>query len=403
MGISYTGRASVNPAAPEAFGICARCGFPYKLRDLVYQQKWAGTQLITTRLRVCGMCWDDPTEQLRAIRLPPDPMSVPDPRPEDFSALEKNFLTLQKIIGRNAMFPVDSVMAVELTVSPAQHVPSMFEGVGDVTGVLLHGHQISPAISGAADVSGVTTQDLTSSPAISGAADVTGVLHHGHQISPAISGAADVTGDYTVVNPSIAVFDSATSTGETIDVPADVEAGDLIVLLDKAYEAFGSAPSTVIPSGFTSISNLTSGDPLFIRQILSYKLAVGTEGGTTLTGMTESFGATSKALYVFRRTAAASSLNLSTPNEQITSGNPTSQNVAASGGSVPLVVIGAYGTRTETLDPRTMSPAKDGEINPDVTLYLAYKIYNSSPANVSVDMDDEGSVNILQSLYVEMS
>ena len=50
-----------------------------------------------------------------------------------------------------------------------------------------------------------------------------------------------------------------------------------------------------------------------------------------------------------------------------------------------------------------MSPAKDGEVANGTTPYLAYKVYNSSPANVSVDMDDEGDGNTLQSCYIEVA
>ncbi|HWE21758.1 MAG TPA: hypothetical protein VG758_32045 [Hyphomicrobiaceae bacterium] len=52
-----------------------------------------------------------------------------------------------------------------------------------------------------------------------------------------------------------------------------------------------------------------------------------------------------------------------------------------------------------------MTPAKDGEINVvlgALNAYLAYKIYNSSPVNVTVDMDDEGT-NELYSCYVSCS
>ena len=56
-----------------------------------------------------------------------------------------------------------------------------------------------------------------------------------------------------------------------------------------------------------------------------------------------------------------------------------------------------------------MSPAKDGEIQSDeggiefFDNWLAYKIYNSSPADASVDMDDESSENYLSSFFIECS
>ena len=113
-------------------------------------------------------------------------------------------------------------------------------------------------------------------------------------------------------------------------------------------------------------------------------------------------GSDDKVLLVFRGNKAASSLNVASVNSEATAGNPTSQTVTSSGGTPPLVVLGGYGADT-TLTPRTFSPAKDGEVNSSIYAYLAWKIYNSSPANVSIDMDDNGGANILQSCYIEMS
>lgn len=80
------GSARIDPRNPSALGICDRCSFLYNLRDLSYQFAWAGTKLINTRLRVCKKCLDRPNEQLRARILPPDPVPVADPRPENYAA-----------------------------------------------------------------------------------------------------------------------------------------------------------------------------------------------------------------------------------------------------------------------------------------------------------------------------
>lgn len=201
---------------------------------------------------------------------------------------------------------------------------------------------------------------------------------------------------------SITHFASATSTGSTINFPASIIAGDLIVMVDKAATSFGT-PASVTPSGFTSINEQTGNDSTgFIgyRQHLTYKLALGTETGS-LTGMNGS-ATNAKAMHVFRGDIAATLITVSTPNGQLTTGNPTAQSVNASGGTPPLVVIGAYGAAA-AVSPRTFSTTADGEANPDTTLYLAYKIYNSAPANTSIDMDDEGNINILQSCWIEMA
>lgn len=192
---------------------------------------------------------------------------------------------------------------------------------------------------------------------------------------------------------------SATSTAQTITVPSGVQSGDLLVLLDRAANTM-SAPSTIIPSGFTSIVNTLLA---IARQIASYKIADGTEGGTNLTGMSGNF-LLDKALYVFRGSAAITSVSVSTPNAEGTSVDPASQAVSASGGTAPLIVFGCYSAGLSVvIDPRTFSPAKDGEITPDSNLYLAYKIYNAGPADVTIDMENEGSPNILQSFYIECS
>jgi len=86
MTVRYPGRADIDPSAPRAIGVCDRCGLLYNLQALTYQAQWAGAQLINTQLRVCETCYDEPNEQLRTIRLPPDPPPVLDARPEDFEA-----------------------------------------------------------------------------------------------------------------------------------------------------------------------------------------------------------------------------------------------------------------------------------------------------------------------------
>lgn len=175
------------------------------------------------------------------------------------------------------------------------------------------------------------------------------------------------------------------------------------MFLDRAGNFSGTPPADVTASGFTRIGSSQSGTSssgfFSERQNLWYKLALGTETGA-LTGMSGT--ANAKAMYVFRGNVPAALITVADVAGQITNANPTAQVVDASGGVAPLIVIGAYGS-ANAVDPRTFSTTKDGEINPSAFLYLAYKIYNSSPADSSIDMDDEGDVNILQSCYIQMA
>jgi hypothetical protein len=214
-----------------------------------------------------------------------------------------------------------------------------------------------------------------------------------------------VTDEEAAAVTSIVQQANAVSVLTTITAPADIIEGDMLVLLDSAGNVLAAAPSTVVPSGFTSIVNTTGSDGgvTNYRQIASYKLADGSEASSSLTGMASNAGIVRKVLLVFRPDVPASTLTPADPDGQATTGNPTSQTVTASGGTPPLGVFGCYGSDGTAISPRTMSPAKDGEVNSTTGCYFAWKIYNTSPAAVSVDMDDEGSMNILQSFYVQVS
>jgi hypothetical protein len=77
-------RARVNPRHPEAWGTDDRSGFVQNLADLAWEYRWAGTQLINTRILTGDAYRDVPNEQERAIKLPPDPDPVLNARPEAY-------------------------------------------------------------------------------------------------------------------------------------------------------------------------------------------------------------------------------------------------------------------------------------------------------------------------------
>jgi hypothetical protein len=59
------------------------------LKDLRWQYDWRGNSLQNIRLLVCNKCLDKPQEQLRTIRLPPDPLPVANARVEPYTADEE--------------------------------------------------------------------------------------------------------------------------------------------------------------------------------------------------------------------------------------------------------------------------------------------------------------------------
>ena len=199
---------------------------------------------------------------------------------------------------------------------------------------------------------------------------------------------------------AVSFFASATAADGSTNIvaPANIQAGDLIVLLDRV--STGSVPATVVPSGFTSIRN--DNDGTAVRMICSYKIAVGTEGGTSIACMPPGIFEDGKALAVFRGNVPINSVTIGSSSGQITNNDPTAQNVVVAAVAPPLIVFGAFVSNT-TVDPRSFTPAKDAEINPDTLLYLAWKIYNTAPADTAIDMADEGNGNGLQSFYLKLS
>lgn len=77
--------AKVDPSAPRAWGVCDRCASTYQHQELRWQHDFQGANLINRRLLVCQNCLDEPQNQGRPIRLPPDPVPIKNPRPLNYS------------------------------------------------------------------------------------------------------------------------------------------------------------------------------------------------------------------------------------------------------------------------------------------------------------------------------
>lgn len=184
---------------------------------------------------------------------------------------------------------------------------------------------------------------------------------------------------------------------KTITAPSTIQKGDILILIDFTVTLYGDQ---VIPAGFTSILSRT-GPAVSI----SCKVADGSEAGTTLQGLAGfdgggANGYTAKLLLVFQ--ANARLFTPSTFNQQRTDGNPSPQTVLAGGKTNPLIVLAFYYSYG-VVDPRTFSPAKDSEVKFSTShnVWAAWKVFNTGHQDVSVDMDDEGSANLLISGLIE--
>ena len=87
MAWRYHGHARVDSTNPEGFGVCDRCNFLYNLNELVWQHYFRGPNLVNIWLRVCRRtCLDIPQSQVLPKILPPDPIPLYQPRPENYAA-----------------------------------------------------------------------------------------------------------------------------------------------------------------------------------------------------------------------------------------------------------------------------------------------------------------------------
>lgn len=189
---------------------------------------------------------------------------------------------------------------------------------------------------------------------------------------------------------------SVPSTSSTVDVPASVVAGDLLVLADRA-DANTGTPTYAIPSGFTELQNNNMSQR---RQIISYKLAVGGEASSSLSGLSGTAGQR-KVLLVFRGTTPIAGITAAGNVGTITDSNPAAQDVLASGGTPPLVVVAAFGSSGYASGEESASPALDAVVVATDRLGFGYKVYNSAPADHNIDIADQGNGNAVQGGYIQ--
>jgi hypothetical protein len=213
-------------------------------------------------------------------------------------------------------------------------------------------------------------------------------------IGSAPSGGGGAGGSLT-----IAALTSATSSGSKyISIPSAAIAGDFAVLVDVAAD-FGDSIASVTPSGWTSLSaQFVSAGTTSIRTNISYRKLTSGNPGSTVTGLDVYSSRMRKVMLVFRPSTSIVSINAPTWNAEATSGNPASQTVTVSGVATPLIVLAcasavgsvpAFSTETPAMTNITYS-------SNNAKVRIGYTIYNSSPSNQSIDMNDV-DVNILQS------
>lgn len=207
---------------------------------------------------------------------------------------------------------------------------------------------------------------------------------------------------------SLALHASVAVENPQITIPASAKPGDVAVLIDAAADlggAFGDnavLPTYVLPSGWTLIDNQSTAEDLAaIRSVISYRILLAGDEGTTITGMDISAagGGSRKVMLVFRADGMVSGVTVGPVNSEGTTGNPTSQTVSASGVSEPVVVVAAYRSAGGALSSLTFSPTQGGEVTNGTGMSVRYRF---GASDVTVDMPD-CYAQTLQSFYLRVS
>lgn len=195
---------------------------------------------------------------------------------------------------------------------------------------------------------------------------------------------------------SVAAVTTSVNTSQ-ITIPANTIAGDVIVLYDRP--ASSGTPSGSPPAGFTSISNIVTGN---YRMIFSYKIADGSDASRTVTGALGSIF-TQKRMIVLRPNRPARSVVLGNVDAGLSQGSQ-SRTALAGGQKAPLAVIATYHMNTTSNVSRGMSPAKDGEegSNNPALCWIAWKLFNppNVPVNVTASLPADTSSQGVQITYI---
>jgi hypothetical protein len=208
-----------------------------------------------------------------------------------------------------------------------------------------------------------------------------------------VSGAAQSPASITFFDDATAVCASAPY---EITMPASIEAGDLIVV--SVMRTIGTAHTLRTPDGFTRF-----GDPNYI--FLYVKIADGSEGGATIEWEHVSgSGAVAFAAQVFRGDVPIASFDIGSMLMDTT--DPLSITVTSSTGAAPLIVFGSAQRQTGAPSHIDFSPSEDGiatiaDVPSEAGIELAYKIYDTSPADVTITANALGTFAV-KGFYISL-
>jgi hypothetical protein len=185
----------------------------------------------------------------------------------------------------------------------------------------------------------------------------------------------------------------------TVDLPTGTLEGDLLVYYGDVSAGAGT-PTDSTPADWAAGPNASQAG--LRTKIMAGVAKAGDISAGEIQGL-QSSGTQTAILLAFRPSAAIAAIAwFDTSAPAYTNADPSGQTVNASGGAAPLLVLAGYRS-SATIDPRGWTGSTPGAVFADVRRYLLYGIFDSSPADITVDMDDEGNNNQLMSGWLEVA
>jgi hypothetical protein len=192
------------------------------------------------------------------------------------------------------------------------------------------------------------------------------------------------------------------SEAATIAIPAGAAAGDLGILLDGPSSTSGQPiPTTVVPAGWKELLNYGRAPDSAARMIISTKVLTAGDIGATITGMVGT-SLSNKTLIVLRPDKPINNVEHASGWNDVTAANPALQIMQPQNSYLPGIALSHITNFSADANP-SGTMVTTGSYIPGITANRRktyYKIINSAPGDLTIDMGDAGALNAMQSAYV---
>lgn len=194
-----------------------------------------------------------------------------------------------------------------------------------------------------------------------------------------------------------------TSAATSLSLPTGAAVGDIIYVYSMIVNSDSSAlptdPTPTINGTALTAGSANTGTPGGAYGVRSKLYRKVLTAGDVTAGQVVSLGSDNiyRHIIVLLRPARAVSAITGIDNSAtITAGDPSARstsNVASQ--VIPVFIFAFYGTNGSFSSSRTFSPSEDATVSLGAAQAFKYKIYNSSPADVTIDWGDDGDRNVL--------